>query len=620
MSRRPAVAVAYLAGVAGVLALAPPAAAVTAGAAPTTRHAVNDAEDAITRYDLAIDLDDDGVAHVTLDLEVDFGTSPNHGPYLTYLVKQRFDDTQDRVYRLTDVRASSDTAPAEVDVEEEGALLVVRVGDEDEEITGRHAYRVTYTAQGWVNSSTEEGTDVLYLDVLSDWQVPVEDATVVVTGPDDVVGTTCFTGPAGSDEPCDAASSDGASATFAQRSTPPGSGLTVVAAYPEGTFGGVEPILQDRWAFGRAFAVGGWAGPLALVALVGGAAVVGRRARLRGRDEQYLGLTPGLLPAPGQDAAVGARRGAPVSVQFTPPAGFRPGQLGTLVDEHADAHDVTATIIDLAVRGHLRIEDVSEPGARKADRDWELVRLVDDRDAGLAAFERLLLDELFDDRERVRLSDLRTTFAASTARIRDALYDDVTERGWFRGNPKSVRTRWALTGVLVLVLGVVATALLAIWTSFALVGLAVVLVGVLMTALTRAAPARTAQGSAVLAQADGFRRYLATAEADQLRFEEGEDLFSRYLPYAVAFGLTERWARVFADLAAQGRPTPDPVWYVGAYPHAALWSAGGLTESLASFTSVAESALTAPTPGSSGSSGTGGFSGGGVGGGGGGTW
>jgi uncharacterized membrane protein len=127
----------------------------------------------------------------------------------------------------------------------------------------------------------------------------------------------------------------------------------------------------------------------------------------------------------------------------------------------------------------------------------------------------------------------------------------------------------------------------------------------------------------VLAQAKGFRLYLETAEANQLRFEEGEDLFSRYLPYAVAFGLTERWAALFAQLAAQGRALAEPTWYIGPYYGVPFWAmAGTLGNDLSSFTSAADSALTAPAPGASGGSGFsgGGFGGGGVGGGGGGTW
>jgi uncharacterized protein (TIGR04222 family) len=284
---------------------------------------------------------------------------------------------------------------------------------------------------------------------------------------------------------------------------------------------------------------------------------------------------------------------------------------------------VTATIIDLAVRQYLRIVRVPEGDGN--DADWRMDR--SDKPTGdLLPFESLLLDELFADAPSVTLSGLRTTFAASMARVQDGLYADVTERGWFRGNPSSARKSWAGKGALLLFLGIGATVALAIWTQYALVGVPVVLLGILMLALTKMAPARTAAGTAVLAQAEGFRQYLATAEANQLRFEEGEDLFSRYLPYAVAFGLTERWANLFAELAAQGRVLAEPTWYVGPYYGVAFWSmAGSFSNDLSSFADTATDVISAPPPGTSGSSGFGGsmgggFGGGGVGGGGVGSW
>ena len=88
----------------------------------------------------------------------------------------------------------------------------------------------------------------------------------------------------------------------------------------------------------------------------------------RGRDEQYAGLTPGLSPGLGQEHQVVRGGPAPtVAVQFTPPAGVQPGLVGTIIDEEAGLTDVTATIIDLAVRGHLRIsrdDDRSLPTRR----------------------------------------------------------------------------------------------------------------------------------------------------------------------------------------------------------------------------------------------------------------
>jgi len=95
----------------------------------------------------------------------------------------------------------------------------------------------------------------------------------------------------------------------------------------------------------------------------------------KGRDEQYLGVTPGLEPGVGQDqrtSRVPVMRRPVVAVQFTPPAGLRPGQLGTLLDEQANAIDVTATIIDLAVRGFLRIEEVEQAHFLHGG-DWRLV-------------------------------------------------------------------------------------------------------------------------------------------------------------------------------------------------------------------------------------------------------
>ena len=589
---------------------------------PSATGSASDAEDAILLYDMTVDLDSDGGAHVTLDLDADWGMSPNHGPYLTYIVKQRFDEVQDRVYRITDVRAESQTAADDVDVAEEGGWLEIRIGDENsEDVVGVHSYRVTYQVEGWVNSAAAFGEehDELYLNVIGDrWEIPIREARVTVNGPEQVSDAMCLTGQA-SRTPCTSSAHDGLTAAFAQEGLEAGQELTVAVGFPAGTFRGVEPFLQERWSVDRAFTATPVTGVLAALGLIGGVGAVTATARRRGRDEQYLGLTPGLAPAEGQVATVGSRRRGPVAVQFTPPEGFRAGQLGTLVDEIADPHDVTATIVDLAVRGYLVIEQTESPDERGSGGAWRLARVPAMQDRYLLPFERLLMQEIFAGREAVNLTGLRTTFAASMSQVQDALCEDVTSRGWFRGNPKQVRTAWLGAGVALTVLGVLMTVVLAIWTSLALLGVPLVVAGVLLAAVSKVAPARTADGTAVLAQALGFQHYLATAEANQLRFEEDEDLFSRYLPFAVAFGLTERWAKLFAELAAQGRALPEPTWYVGpAYGQMAFWAgAGTLAHDLSSFTHIAEATISAPTPGSSGASGfSGGLSGGGVSGGG----
>jgi hypothetical protein len=80
----------------------------------------------------------------------------------------------------------------------------------------------------------------------------------------------------------------------------------------------------------------------------------------------------------------------------------------------------------------------------------------------------------------------------------------------------------------------------------------------------------------------GFRRYLATAEADQLRFQEGEDIFSRYLPWAIVFELADRWQRVCAQLVAQGRIPAEPGWYSGPDYYDSGFSAAVFADSMSS--------------------------------------
>jgi hypothetical protein len=495
-------------------------------------------------------------------------------------------------------------------------------------VDGVQTYTLTYTVDGLLNPANEQHSgDELYWDVIGTaWEIPLGDVSATVTGPADVEGAVCFAGPTGSTDPCTSSDVVGPTATFTQDLLDPYEAFTTVTGWPAGTFPGVQPIIVDKPDPAAAWAPFSVGAALGLVVLVVGSLLVVRRVRRTGRDRAYLGLTPGLRPGTGQTGGSGFRdRRTPIAVQFTPPADVRPGELGTLVDEKADPVDVTATLIDLAVRGYLRIEEVPRSNPKKKPKDWTLVSLRP-ADGSLLEYERVLLEEVFSGRDRVQLSDLKTTFAASMTKVQDGLYTQVTSTGWFRSNPKSVRTSWWIAGgalvfgAALLVVGVLAVGLE--WPGIAWVPMALGVVGIVIAVCGSHAPARTEDGTAVLAQCLGFRTYLTTAEADQIRFEEGEDVFSRYLPYAIVFGVAERWARVFAELAAQGRAVAQPGWYGGYYdPLPGVFWASTFASSMDRFQSVATESLTAPTPGSSGSSGfSGGFSGGGVGGGGGGGW
>lgn len=597
--------------------------ALVAAVFPTAAQAATDGGRSVDRWDATYVLSEDGSARVRVEIDFNFGDEPGHGPFWTLPIRQGYDDTYARVYDITDVTASSPSgAPAEVYLEEGSDWLAVRVGDEDvDDVSGVQTYVLEYTIDAVMNATTADETetgvagDEFYWNVIGDgWETPISDIAVTVTGAADVTAVRCWAGEAGGDAACGAADSTGASATFTQDALASGEPLTVAVLFPSGTHE-TTPVLVESNDFARAFRLTPWTVGAALLILLGGGWLIVRRLLATGTDQAYAGLTPGVAPAFGAEAQVTRRnRNEPVAVAFAPPANLRPGQLGTLIDEVADTRDVTATMVDLAVRGYLVIEEVGE-------KDYAFVK-TREADDNLRPYARTLFDAVFDDRDRVTLTDLKTTFHADMAKVQSELYAEVTELGWFNRNPSHARQAWAGVGIGVLIGGVLATIGLANVSSWALLGVPVIILGLAMLVTTKIAPARTPEGTRVLAETRGFELYLRTAEGEQLRFEEGQDIFGRYLPYAIAFGVTEQWTRKFEALAAQGVQLAEPTWYHGA-AYGAFWlHAGGFGHRMSEFTSMADAAMSAPTPSSSGGSGFsgGGFSGGGGGGGGGGGW
>jgi hypothetical protein len=578
----------------------------TAGAQSTER---------IRRFDVGITIEPDGQLLITEVIEYDFGTAARHGIIRRIPVRERYDDTHDRVLRLDDIEvdAGPDT-PSAVERTSEAGEEHLRIGDPDRTITGAHTYEISYRVAGALNAFDDHVE--LYWDAVgTGWDVPIDRASVTVDAPAEPTSTACFAGAERSGAGCGERVVDGRRSTFAASSLGPGEGLTVAVGLPPGATAPPTPILQERWDAARAFAPTLPAVAASSSLLVLGVAGVGALGWRNGRDRRYVGshVEEVFGNADGEVARVGLGGRTETPVEFVPPDGLRPGQMGTLVDEVAHPLDVTASIIDLATRGYLRIDELPPEGWPTAP-DWALHRL---RDAeGLLPFERLLFDGLFDSTHphTVRISELKERFAPRLALVQDALYDDVATRGWFHTRPDHERRRWLAIGLGVAAVGAVATVAVAAGTSFGLVPIPVVLVGLLLAAVSRAMPHRTAKGTGVLRRVEGFRRFIMESERERARFAEQAHLFSEYLPYAVVFGATEQWARAFAGL---DKGLPALGWYTSLDTFSMLH----FTTAMNTFAVTTSGTLTA-VPAASGGSGLGGggFSGGGMGGGGGGSW
>ena len=253
--------------------------------------------------------------------------------------------------------------------------------------------------------------------------------------------------------------------------------------------------------------------------------------------------------------------GAVPTYLATPPSDLPPALVGTLIDEKADMQDIVATLIDLARRGAIDMqEEERKVFGLTTSKDF-VYRLRSDFDEPMRGYERRLITEVFGKKDSVRLEDLRNKFYTAIPILQRELYKDVVSEGLFPSSPKAVRNRWLGIGIGVFILalgsgfcaaGALANRVEAILCPFAALGI----VGAVLAVVGQAMPAKTKKGAEEAAKWEAFREYLRNAERYR-DLAEVPDQFDKYLPYAIAFGLDRTWVSKFSRVPG----TPVPPWY-----------------------------------------------------------
>jgi uncharacterized membrane protein len=306
----------------------------------------------------------------------------------------------------------------------------------------------------------------------------------------------------------------------------------------------------------------------------------------------------------------------PITVEYEPPRGMTPAEAGTLIDNSADMRDITATLVDLAVRGYLRIEEHQNPklfGLFGGGTTYTLHRLKTSE--GLTPHEIAVFDGIFGEHgDHVPLDELKDQFYKQLGPIRDAIFDQLTGNGFYKNRPDKVKQNWTGAAIgLAIVIGVGGTYLakLFLLTPVPFV-VAAVLTFLVVILFAQIMPARTETGARALENVLGFEEFLRRVESDNLKrvIIGHPELFDKFLPYAMAFGVEKQFARAF-----EGIYTQPPQWYVG--PSVMTFNVSHFSTSMTNLSTVAATTMSS-SPRSSGGSGFGGGGGSGGGGGGGG--
>ncbi len=617
--------------------------AFAAGLGPGTSLARADEGWRINEFKAVYTINADGSIDVVEDIAVNFGNQEKHGIFreLFFSVpcvavragaQQPINPCPVGVSRSYGIELLSvtDSGGALLGslVTTTGNLSRIRIGSPDKTVHGEQTYRITYRLHNAIDPYTDH--DELFWNVTGNWPVRIDhvDVTVKLPGNPNLT-TACFQGFQGSTEKCipiaDGTGAHYQSAHFLRDTTEQ---MTVVTGWPKGLVMLEPPIFDSRTGIvssagqpkqktiGDFFTFDLLEFGTGAVVLLASVLLVFRLWWTKGRDRRFTSVyylnqdaKQEIRPLFSKDTIV---------VEYLPPDGMRPGQMGIIVDEEADTLDVTATIIDLAVRGYLHITEIPKKGWF-GDTDWKLNRLkpADDQ---LLNYESRLLTSLFSGRgDEVEMSALKDKFHDKLEKVRDDMYKDAMTRNWFDQRPDSSKGQWLFLGIALAVVGVVLSFAIGYMAGRALIGAGVAVAGLLLLILSPSMSRRTAMGSEALRRTLGFRLYIATAETRRQEFNEQENIFARYLPFAIVFGSVDKWAKAFEGLAGAAEASTAG-WYTSSRP----FQVAAFTSGMSSFASSVSSTISS-SPSSSGSSGggsgfSGGSSGGGGGGGGGGSW
>jgi uncharacterized membrane protein YgcG len=618
--------------------------------AATSAHA----QERILRFLSDVQIQKDSSLEVTETIDVNVeNVAINHGIFRDFPTRYRDPRGGGQIrVGFTFEGATLDGMPVPASTSAQGNGIRIKVGDPDQTIApGEHSFVLHFRTTRQI--ARFKDYEELYWNATGNgWQFPIDLAEARLHLP--VLASfgqrAFYTGPQGSTA-SNAEVIDERPGEIAVRTTTPlgpYEGLTVAAAFPKG-------VVAEAAAGSR---LGWWVadyGPPALGLLV------------------LLGLY-GFYYVAWLRAGRDPRAGTVVPI-FAPPDELTPAGMRYVTQMSSDNRAFAAALVDMGVRGHIRMVEEDEGWFSSKKTRIERVAAATE----LPSEEKAALDELCLPGESILMEQKNhASFSSannSLSKILKARYDGKL----FKRN-----YGWAAAGLLLFLAGlwltaaslVVATSgtnlvqagvvfggflvVALLWLAFhdsavgkcllslvSLAGFAVaasVGLPMIVEALNTgwwlplvlpalAAPlvlsafwwisAPTPEGRTVLDHIAGFKQYLSITETERLdRMTPPKDtpeVFERFLPYAIALGVENRWAARFASVlaAAAAHGQQGFVWYSGS---SNPWdNPTGFTHDVGSSLASTISSASA-APGSSSGSGGGGSSGGGGGGGGGGGW
>lgn len=549
----------------------------------------------IASFESSISVQVDGEVLIEETIEADF-PSARHGIYRD--LPYRYRNGLNFAYTDVEVIAVTRNGVEEpFSTSSNYANLQIKIGDADEWVEGKQVYKITYQVDG-VLRSVENNIDELYWNVTGDgWDALISTASVRLDLPVKVLQSNCYRGVKGSTDLCKTLNKTDQSIIFTDQELLPGEEMTVAVGWQSGQVPINKPIDSDFWILiaGTLMSLG-WLGYVWTR--------LHKDWRLYGRDPEV---------------------GETTVVQYQPPKNSVMENM-FLIKNSINPRDMAGGIIELAQLGYLTIE-ISEQKllGLVSQNDYNLT-FTDKDKSKLTPSQLELFNSLFyftttnlDGPRSVKLSELKNKFytriksiqKATKSEVKNLNFYDRMELGSSVNRPIIISVAVVFISVLVIMMGA--------FYSFAINILLVpmIVVGVLIMMLAGIyswlSPKRSQLGTETVEHLLGYRDFIKTAEKHRVKFYEDQNIIFEMMPYAIAFGLVDKLAKVVEELGLENNA---PSWYMGA----SALNFSDFSNNLESFATELETTIQSSPSGSGSGSGGGGSSGGGFGGGGGGSW
>ncbi len=528
------------------------------------------ASESIKSFDTEIVVHKDGTMDVTEKIVYDFSDNLRHGIYRDIPLVSKVGSDLYRVIEIKFKLVLRDGLIENYSNNSTSSKASVKIGRADKEITGEHAYTISYSVENGIGSNYSDHDEIYWNITGNEWQVPIHKVSSFLSTDLEVSPNKadCFTGRAGSKEKNCQTNQDFFVETISSLQSY--EGLSAVWGFPKDTFPKSILLSQNPSE----------SNPFIFKVIVFSVLIVLNIILAPILFFWYLKFKrkKGL--------------GNPV-VNFDIPKDrngkrITPAEAGSNDTCRVDKGDIIATLFDLAIRKYIKIEQVKKGktlGVFGKDKDFIITKLKDYGDVEI--FEKILLNKLFEAGKTAKLSSLGKDFYITFNLMEKEIFNSLIARGFYFKNPKLQMSLLLIFGIIVFFIGGP-------------------MLSAVMIYLSRKLNGRTKLGDEMDLKIDGLKFFLRNMKKNYTWQAKNLYIVEQMIPYAIAFGFIKE----FMEQLKVIYPNYSPSWYSG---NVAFYA--GTNNMLSSMST----AFVTSAPSSS-SGFSGGSSGGGGGGGGGGSW